>query len=1058
MPNNTDFQKTSSTAQSEVNSPKNPAILSWLKQQLHSYGTESSLIDSFSGSFELVEFQLGDCLLDLTNSLLGKSQPPNNVRYFYLICQGKVRIISKDATQPKGVCAQVLTEGETFGDDPLYDREYLSFCAIAAEPVMAARIAIEKLPPILEQSPSLHQKLYATAKTRQTLIFFKTFTELNSVSSYRLQQLIPYLQEQKIAAGESFSAKIKEDGRFWLRKGEINEQTLKIGAAWGYPEPVPTDWKAKTDLLVYQLPKHNWQEACELVPSLDNSKGAGTKIPSKPNALAYQGRKSNFAIQPVSSPNGSASNLAVNGSEPNPAITKAPPQPVSVVLPQPPKKWSRGWLARYPFIEQQSQADCGAACLAMISRYWGKNFSINWLRELAKVGRSGSSLKNLGKAAEAIGFESRPVRASLSSLADQRNPWIAHWGGDHYVVVYKVKGDKILVADPGFGKQFYDRQKFLEGWTGYALLLTPTEQLATTPEQKKSFGRFLSLLNPYRSIALQIILASLLLQIFGLVTPLFTQLILDKVVVSKSISTLNVFAIGLVIFGIWNISLMAVRQYLVSYLSNRLDLTMISGFIRHTLMLPLKFFELRHVGDIITRVQENQKIQQFLISKVVLAWLDFVMGFVYLGLMLYYNWRLTLLILALIPPIILVTLAATPLLRKISREVFARSAEQNSALVETISGINTVKATASERELRWRWEERLTAFLNAQFRSQQLGIKLQAISGGINSLGGTALLWYGASLVINDQLSIGQFVAFNMLINKVIEPVLSLSNLWDEMQEVMVSVERLDDVLSEEPEEHSDKPLLIMPPIAGEVRVENMTFSYGSDEERNTLQNISFVARPGETIAVVGRSGSGKSTLVKLLEGLYYPTSGHIWIDGHDIKNVSPQSLRAQIGVVPQDCYLFSGTITENIALYRSEYTLEQTIEAAKLAEAHAFIQSMPLGYNTKVGERGANLSGGQRQRIAIARALLGEPRILILDEATSSLDTESERRFQENLTRISRDRTTFIIAHRLSTVRNADSIIVLDRGILVQKGNHQELMSDRQGLYYHLAQQQLAL
>ncbi|MGL5880954.1 MAG: peptidase domain-containing ABC transporter, partial [Xenococcaceae cyanobacterium] len=562
----------------------------------------------------------------------------------------------------------------------------------------------------------------------------------------------------------------------------------------------------------------------------------------------------------------------------------------------------------------------------------------------------------------------------------------------------------------------------------------------------------------YRSIALQIILASLLIQIFGIVTPLFTQIILDQVVVSKSLNTLNVFAIGLVLFGIWNIGLTAVRQYLVSYLSNRLDLTMIGGFIRHTLMLPLKFFELRHVGDIITRVQENQKIQQFLISKVVLAWLDFVMGFVYLGLMLYYNWRLTLLIVGLIPPILLITLGATPLLRKISREVFARSAEQNSALVETITGINTVKATASERELRWRWEERLTAFLNAQFRSQKLGIKLQAASGLINSLGSTALLWYGANLVINDELSIGQFVAFNMLISKVIEPVLSLSNLWDEMQEVMVSVERLDDVLSEEPEEHSEKQLLILPPIAGEVRVENMTFAYGSDEERNTLQNISFTAKPGETIAVVGRSGSGKSTLVKLLEGLYYPTSGHIWIDGHDIKNVSPQSLRSQIGVVPQDCYLFSGTILDNITLYRSDYTLEQAIEAAKLAEAHSFVQSMPLGYNTKVGERGTNFSGGQRQRIAIARALLGEPRILILDEATSSLDTESERRFQDNLRRISRDRTTFIIAHRLSTVRNADCILVLDRGILVQQGNHQQLMSDRQGLYYHLAQQQLAL
>jgi ATP-binding cassette subfamily B protein len=312
-------------------------------------------------------------------------------------------------------------------------------------------------------------------------------------------------------------------------------------------------------------------------------------------------------------------------------------------------------------------------------------------------------------------------------------------------------------------------------------------------------------------------------------------------------------------------------------------------------------------------------------------------------------------------------------------------------------------------------------------------------------------------LVIQDQLTIGQFVAFNMLIGRVLDPILSLANLWDELQEVLISVERLDDVFSAETEEDPEKSLLVMPLIRGEVRFDNVTFRYNEDEDRNTLQNLTFTVKSGQTVAIVGRSGSGKSTLVKLLQGLYHPSSGHIYIDGHDICHVSPHSLRSQLGVVPQECYLFSGTILENITLYRSEYSLEQALEVAKLAEAHAFIQSMPLGYNTKVGERGANLSGGQRQRIAIARALLGEPRILLLDEATSALDTESERRFQQNLVRLCRDRTTFIIAHRLSTVRNADCILVLDRGILVEQGNHETLMK-QQGLYYHLAQQQLDL
>jgi ATP-binding cassette subfamily B protein len=656
-----------------------------------------------------------------------------------------------------------------------------------------------------------------------------------------------------------------------------------------------------------------------------------------------------------------------------------------------------------------------------------------------------------------LGFHSKPVRASVSALTNQTNPWIAHWQGDHYVVVYRIKDNRILVADPAVGRRWQTKREFEKGWTGYALLLEPTPQLADVKTEKSSLGRFWGLLWPYRSVLLQIVLASVLLQVFGLVTPFFTQVILDRVVVNKSLETLHVFSIGLLLFGVWRVGLIAIRQYLLDYFSNRLNLTMISGFISHTLLLPLKFFESRHVGDIITRVQENQKIQLFLTRQAVSTWLDALMIFVYLGLMFYYNWKLTLLVLAIIPPIVILTLIATPLMQRVSREIFKQDAAETSSLVEMLTGVATVKTAAAERDLRWRWEDLFTSTLNAQFRGQKLSNGLDVASGLVNTLGSTLLLWYGAMLVIQEQLSIGQFVAFNMLIGNVITPILALVGLWYQLQEVLISVERLDDVFSAQPEESSENPLLVLPRLRGDVRFENVTFRYDPEQERNTLQNISFEVRSGQTVAIVGRSGSGKSTLVSMLQGLYHPITGRIWMDEHDIRHVSPQSLRSQLGVVPQECFLFSGTILENITLYRSDFLLEQVIEVAKLAEAHAFIQDLPLGYNTKVGERGSTLSGGQRQRIAIARALLGNPRILILDEATSSLDTESERRFQQNLARISRTRTTFIIAHRLSTVRHADYILVLDKGVVAESGTHEELLA-QQGLYYHLAQQQLEL
>ncbi|WP_052055231.1 ABC transporter transmembrane domain-containing protein [Myxosarcina sp. GI1] len=1025
--------------------------LPWLLEPEHLTPEKIEAVNYLSKEVEILDFQLGDSLISYPEPSSNYVSDEQNSQYFFWVCTGKVRLLSFDAAKQREVSTHLLTEADTIGGDSLWCKFFLPYRAIAASEVRVARISLAKLKRFLNKLPELQSKCQSEAKERQKLIFLKTLTELRSISSHRLKSLSPYLTEKQIVAGKSIASNSEDAARCWLRSGQIEGSKLKIGSSWGYPGKTPQTWNAKTDLWIYQVTQQNWQAFAEIAPDLfaswkqDDNHNKSVSVKENATSIATTSQ-----LRTYSSP------VAYRANSPQPKAIPQEDRTPQIEYPQPQKHRPSLWR-NYPFIEQQSSSDCGATCLAMISQYWGKRFGINFLRELIGTGRVGASLKSLAKAAESLGYHARPVRASLSRIIEQKNPWIAHWEGDHYIVVYRVKGDRILVADPAKGKYQLSRQDFLAFWTGYALVLDPTENLYEVPEEKRSLGRFLYLLWPYRSLGLTIILASILIQLFGLVSPLFTQIILDQVVVNRSQSTLNVFVIGLFLFGILGIGLSSIRSYLLSYLSNRLDLTMIGGFINHALNLPLKFFESRRVGDIITRVQENQKIQAFLIEKIMLSWLDFVTGFVYLGLMLYYNWRLTLLVLLLIPPIIILTLIATPLLRKISREQFNATADQNSSLVEMMSGISTVKAVAAERNLRWRWEDRLTKQLNVDFRGDKLAINLGLLNGLVNSIGGTLLLWYGASLVIQGELSIGQYVAFNMMKGYIISPVITLADLWDELQEVLISVERLNDVFETKSEEPPQSNKIILPKLQGHVKFDNVTFRYDLEEDSNTLQNISFEVRPGQTIAIVGRSGSGKSTLVKLLQGLYHPISGQVTVDGHDINHVSLQSLRSQLGVVPQDCFLFSGTILENITLYRSDYSLEQVVETAKLAEANAFIQALPLGYSTKVGEHGANLSGGQRQRIAIARAFLGEPPILILDEATSSLDTESERRFQENLSRLSRNRTTFIIAHRLSTVRNANFILVLDRGLIVEQGTHKELIA-QQGLYYQLAKQQLDL
>ncbi|MDJ0732597.1 MAG: peptidase domain-containing ABC transporter [Nostocaceae cyanobacterium] len=711
---------------------------------------------------------------------------------------------------------------------------------------------------------------------------------------------------------------------------------------------------------------------------------------------------------------------------------------------------------RYPYFAQQSGSDCGAACLVMVGRYWGKRFNVNRLRDISNADRNGASLRGLSTAAESIGFSTRPVKASLDQLAKQTLPCIAHWQGNHYIVVYEITRKHVVVADPAIGQKSFTHQEFQAGWTGYALLLQPTALLKEQENVSTPFWQFFELVKPHSLVLLEVFIASVFIQLFGLITPIFTQLILDRVVVQRSGLTLTAVGLGLLMFSLFRVAMMGLRQYLLDHTANKVDLALIVGFVRHTLRLPLGFFESRFVGDITSRIQENRKIQRFMTGEALSILLDLLTVFIYIGLMFWYSWQMALLALAIAPPFLALALIATPFLKRISHEVFGAMAKESSYLIETLNGIRTIKSTSVEQTVRWHWEDLLNEKIKKNFSGQVIGNRLQIFSNTIEALATTGLLWLGAWLVIENQLTIGQLVAFNMLLGNVIRPFQRLTVLWEDLQEVVIAVERLNDVLDYEPEEDLQHQVRqSLPDLQGNIRFDNVTFRYHPESDINVLENLSFEVKPGQMVALVGRSGSGKSTISKLALGLYSPTDGKVLIDGKDISSLSLRSLRQQIGVVDQDTFLFGGTIRENITLSHPEASLEEVIEAAKLAGANEFIQKLPMGYETQIGEGGGMLSGGQRQRLAIARALLGNPRLLILDEATSHLDAESERIIQTNLNTILKNRTTLVIAHRLSTVRKADLILVMDRGVLIESGTHEELMA-KQGHYFYLNQQQL--
>jgi subfamily B ATP-binding cassette protein HlyB/CyaB len=698
-------------------------------------------------------------------------------------------------------------------------------------------------------------------------------------------------------------------------------------------------------------------------------------------------------------------------------------------------------------------ADTGLACLLILARFYDLPADGSQLRH--QFAQSGQPLSDseLLRAAKHLGLKAGLLKIQWSKLPGTPLPAVAKRTDGRYVVLAKIDGDKALIQDPAEARPLIlSREQFESAWTGELLLFTKRANLRLQ-DLKFDFTWFIPAIVKYRKLLGEVLVASFFLQLFALLTPLFTQVVIDKVLVHKGFTTLHVLAIGMITLAVFEAILGGLRTYLFAHTTNRIDVGLGAQLFRHLLALPLSYFEARRVGDTVARVRELEQIRQFLTSNSVTVVLDVIFTIVFLTVMWFYSPMLTIVVMASLPFYALLSIAITPAIRARLHEKFNRGADNQAFLVETVSGMQTVKAMAVEPPLLRKWEEQLSGYVRASFRATSLITVAGQVATGVQKITTVAVLWVGAYHVIGGELSIGQLIAFNMLSAQVTGPMLRLVNLWQDFQQVGISVQRLGDVLNTQPEPSYNPNRTTLPHVAGQVRFEDVTFRYRPDAPE-VLRKVSFAVEPGQVIGLVGRSGSGKSTIAKLIQRLYVPERGRILVDGVDLAQVDPAWLRRQVGVVLQENFLFNRSVRDNIALTDPGLAMERVIQAAKLAGAHEFILELPEGYDTLVGEHGCSLSGGQRQRIAIARALVADPRILIFDEATSSLDYESEAVIQQNMAQICKGRTVFIVAHRLSTVRPAHRIYVVERGEIVEQGSHEELLRLK-GFYARLQQYQ---
>ena len=724
---------------------------------------------------------------------------------------------------------------------------------------------------------------------------------------------------------------------------------------------------------------------------------------------------------------------------------------------------------KYYCIKQHDITDCGAACLATICKQNGYKIGITRIREVAGTDKQGTNAYGVIKAAEQMGFSAKGVKGNKEAFFSEFPlPCIAHVIVDgnllHYVVIHKITKKQVIIADPGvgivklkpeefFGEVHEDGKPPKYQWSGVLILLVKNETFKKGDETKGLFSRFFHLLLPQKKLLFHIFVASLVYTILGILGAFYFKELIDNVLPDGLRKTLITLSIGVILLNVFKVILNAFRSHLLLYLSQKLDIALLLGYYRHVIELPMNFFGTRKVGEIISRFNDAGKVRDAISGATLVIMIDTLMavaGAIILYLQNAKLFGITMIIVALYG---IIVACFHKWYEKLNRKQMEDNAQLTSYMVESLNGIQTVKAYNAERKANRETEIKFVKLLRSIFDLTWVGNMQSSLKNFVELVGGIVILWAGGVSVINGEMTIGALITFNSLLAYFLDPVKNLINLQPQMQTAVVAADRLGEILDLEAEKTEAEYRKLAPSsLSGDIEIKNLNFRYGTREM--VLENINLKIEKGQKIAFVGESGSGKTTLSKLMLHLYAPETGDILINGNNIEDIQLECLRERIAYIPQETFLFSGSIFENLTLGMDNATMDDIIEASKMAQAHDFINELPFRYETRLEENGTNLSGGQRQRLAIARAMLKKPDILILDEATSNLDAITERALDRTIHEFAKDMTTIFIAHRLSTIKNCDRIYVMDKGMIVEQGTHKELIA-LGGKYAYLVKQQ---